>query len=81
MKNYLEKIKTATNTYRTPNFIITQDIKITSDFNENNEVISSDTFYRRNKWRDKQYEYLFRNRKSINGKRMQCTMHSRIFVD
>ena len=81
MINFLDKIENATNTYRTKYFIITQELEIVSDVCANNEVISHDTYFKRSKWRDKQYEYNFKTRKNINGKRLQSTMQSKIYVD
>lgn len=81
MKNFMETITNSTNVYRTKYFIIAQDIELQLDDYQNNAVISRDTFFYRNKIRDKQYEHLFRDRKNINGKRLPTTMYSRTFVE
>ena len=71
----------STNVYRTKHYIIKQSIDIQYDNTENNSIVSHDTFYKRTKNRDKQFEYFFRERKNINGKRLPSTMHTRRLVD
>lgn len=74
-------IENAINVYRTPLFIVVQNIGIRFDDSENNVMFSFDTFYSRNKSRDKEYEHIFRNRKYIDGKRIKTTMHARTYID
>ena len=58
----------AMNIYRTRDFIVKQVIGISYSDVENIAVISNDTFYRRTKKRDREYERIFWERKHINGK-------------
>ena len=71
----------AMNVYRTRDFIVKQVIGIKHSDVENIAVISNDTFYRRTKKRDREYERIFSERKQINGKRIPSTMYARTYVD
>lgn len=71
----------AMNVYRTRDFIVKQVIGIKYSDVENIAVISDDTFYRRTKKRDREYERIFWERKQINGKRIPSTMYARTYVD
>lgn len=71
----------AMNVYRTRDFIVKQVIGIKYSDVENIAVISNDTFYRRTKKRDREYESIFWERKQINGKRIPSTMYARTYVD
>lgn len=71
----------AMNVYRTRDFIVKQVIGIKYSDVENIAVISNDTFYRRTKKRDREYEHIFWERKQINGKRIPSTMYARTYVD
>ena len=71
----------AMNIYRTRDFIVKQVIGIKYSDVENIAVISNDTFYRRTKKRDREYERVFWERKYINGKRIPSTMYARTYVD
>lgn len=71
----------AMNVYRTREFIVKQVIGIKYSDVENIAVISNDTFYRRTKKRDREYERIFWERKQINGKRIPSTMYARTYVD
>ena len=71
----------AMNVYRTLDFIVKQVIGIKYSDVENIAVISNDTFYRRTKKRDREYERIFWERKQINGKRIPSTMYARTYVD
>lgn len=75
-----EFIIDSTNVYRTKHFIVKQSIDIQCDKLENNSIVSHDTFYKRTKSRDKEFEYFFRERKIINGKRLPSTMHTRNLI-
>lgn len=74
-------IENATNVYRTKEFIVKQVFGISFGGVENNVAISRDTYYRRTKKRDAEYELIFCSRKNINGKRLPTTMYSREYVD
>ncbi len=71
----------ATNVYRTKHYIVEQVLGINEHDVECNELCSHDTFYRRTKKRDTEYEKLFASRKRINGKRLPATMCSRKYVN
>lgn len=71
----------AMNVYRTRDFIVKQVIGIKYSDVENIAVISNDTFYRRTKKRDREYERIFWERKQINGKRIPSTMYARTYID
>ena len=58
------------NIYRTKDFIIVQKLAV-RELNGEAQLMSSDTFYRRNQLRDMQYEKIFASRgRKINGKRL-----------
>ena len=71
----------AMNVYRTRDFIVNQVIGIKYSDVENIAVISNDTFYRRTKKRDREYERIFWERKQINGKLIPSTMYAKTYVD
>ena len=80
--NYVpDFMEDAMNVYRTRDFIVKQVIGIKYSDVENIAVISNDTFYRRTKKRDREYERIFWERKQINGKRIPSTMYARTYVD
>lgn len=70
----------ATNVYRTKDFIVKQVIGIQYSASENNVTVSYDTFYRRTRKRDAEYEILFCQRKNTDGKRLPSTMYARTYV-
>ncbi len=71
----------ATNVYRTRDYIVKQVVGFKFSETENNLVYSHDTFYRRTKKRDREYEKIFYERKNIDGKRIPGTMYARTYVD
>ena len=74
-------INNADNIYRTKHFIVKQHLILdNADLNGTN-MISEDTFYKRTKVRDKQFDILFLNTTHKNGKRIPSTMCSRKYVD
>jgi len=77
----LEFMKNSTNVYRTKDFIVKQVIGIQYDDVENNVVFSWDTYYRRTKKRDAEYELVYCSRRNVNGKRLHTTMYSRDYID
>lgn len=81
MKNIPSFVKEATNVYRTKEFIVKQVIDIQYDSQEVANVFSHDTYYKRTPARDRQYEYLFSERRILNGKRLPSTAYSRRYVD
>ena len=74
-------LQDADNVYRTKHFIVKQVISINESDEENNQVISVDTYYRRNPKRDLAYNYLFQDKVNINGKRLPSTMYTRTYID
>lgn len=71
----------AMNVYRTRDYIVKQVVGVKLSDVENNVVLSHDTFYRRTKKRDCEYELIFCKRKHIDGKRIPSTMYARTYVD
>ena len=74
-------VQGATNVYRTRGFIVKQVVEIRNDCEQGIVVASHDTFYRRTKVRDAEYELTFFVRNHINGKRLPTTMYSRKYVE
>lgn len=81
MNRIPEFLDGATNVYRTKEYIVKQIISIRYDAEENNAVISRDTYYRRTEKRDAEYEIAFCMRKHIDGKRLPTTMYARTYID
>jgi hypothetical protein len=82
MENHVpEFMKDATNVYRTRDFIVRQVIGIQYDGVENNVVFSRDTYYRRTKKRDAEYELVYCSRRNVNGERLPTTMYSREYIN
>lgn len=73
--------KYATNVYRTKFYIVRQCMGIKYSEEEDNVLFSHDTYYRRTKTRDREYEEYYRDRKKMNGKRLPSMMYSRQYVD
>ena len=70
----------ADNVYRTKKYIVKQVLSLEMPTVEDNGIKSYDTFYKRTSIRDKQYNLIFRDRKSIDGKRLPCTMYARKYI-
>lgn len=82
MKNLIpEFIEDATNVYRTRHYIVKQNIGIQYGDEESTVLYSRDTFYRRTRRRDKEYEMVFCMRKRIDGKRLPTSMYTRTYID
>ena len=71
----------ANNVYRTRDYIVKQVIGVRTSDEEDNIIMSFDTYYRRTKKRDKIYEHVFAGKKHIDGKRLPSTMYSRKYID
>ena len=67
----------ADNVYRTNEFIVRQSIIVQADKIENTAIISYDTYYRRTRVRDFEYEIIFAERQDIEGKRLPSNMYVR----
>ena len=76
-KNFMEE---TINVYRTKHHIVVQKIGFKFDCEDDNFLYSFDTFYERNKYRDREYENIFENKININGKRIKTAMYSRRYV-
>lgn len=74
-------LSNATNVYRTKYYIIKQVIVIDCNEKIDSGIFSQDTFIRRTKSRDKEYEKIYNQRLNINGKRMPTNMCSRRYID
>ena len=71
----------ADNVYRTNEFIVRQSIVVQSDKMENTAIISYDTYFRRTRIRDFEFEIMFAERRDINGKRLQSNMYVRTYKE
>ena len=81
MKNIIpDFIIDADNVYRTRNYIVKQVLSLEMPTVEDNGIKSNDTFYKITSIRDKQYNLIFRDRKSIDGKRLPSTMYARKYI-
>ena len=76
-----EFARDADNVYRTDYHIVKQRMKVIRADDENQEVISIDTFYKRTGARDAEYESVYSKRKHIDGKRLPSTAYTRIYMD
>lgn len=75
-----EYLKGATNVYRTRFYIVKQVITVRYDEQNFNALVSTDTFYLRNKSRDEEYEYFLDFIKNIDGRRIPTAMSTRRYV-
>jgi hypothetical protein len=71
----------ATNIYRTKNYIVKQCMGIEYHNELENTLCSQDTYYKRTKARDKEYEKIFADKQNVNGKRIHSSMYSRTYID
>ena len=76
-----EFLQDADNVYRTKYFIVKQIIGIHESEEENNQVVSVDTYYRRTPKRDLAYNMAFQDKVNIDGKRLPSTMYTRTYID
>lgn len=76
-----EVTKLTENVYRTKDFIVKQNLYVMVNIEENNAVLSVDTYYRRTLLRDGKYLMLYKDRKHIDGKRLPSNMYVRTYVD
>lgn len=83
-KDFCNELLTDTcNVYRTENYIVKQDIAITTDEDTAiSKSVSCDTYYLRTLERDRDYEYIFEFRgKKIDGKRIRVAMYTREYIE
>ena len=71
----------STNVYRTKKYIVKQCMGMEYHDELDNCFCSQDTFIKRNKARDKEYEKIFSFKQNINGRRIHSTMYSRTYID
>lgn len=80
MRNLKEILIGAVNIYRTKDFIVKQNIALDYDFQGNSRIHSDDTYILRNRKLDKEYERIFYERESINGKRIHSATYIRTYI-
>ena len=73
--------KGATNVYRTENYIVKQVFGIQLDNKLGNVTMSYDTYYLRTPELDAIYEFMFSDRKKIDGKRLNTSMYVRTYIE
>ena len=80
MNNFIETIKNSDNVYRTKKHIVAQEISFEVNACGENRIFSNDTYFVRNKKIDKEFEFAFKDRKFINGKRVHSTIYVRHYI-
>lgn len=81
MKELSNLLNDAVNVYRTRKYIVKQILVIRESPTEQNILFSEDTFYKRTKTRDKEYNIIFKDKDNIDGKRLPSTSYSRRYVN
>ena len=69
------------NVYRTRDYIVKQELYLIVNAEQNNAVLSVDTYYRRTLVRDSKYQLLYKDRKHIDGKRFPSNTYIRTYID
>ena len=74
------------NVYRTRDYIVKQELYLIVNAEQNNAVLSVDTYYRRtllrdSKYRDSKYLLLYKDRKHIDGKRLPSNTYIRTYIE
>ncbi len=69
------------NVYRTRDYIVKQELYLIVNAEQNNAVLSVDTYYRRTLLRDSKYLLLYKDRKHIDGKRLPSNTYIRTYID
>ena len=77
MKQTPDFMQNATNVYRTSHFIVRPRLSVLCSEEENNAIISRDTFYKRTPVRNAEYEEIFAKREQIDGKRLPSSGYIR----
>ena len=75
------KAKLFENVYRTRDYIVKQELYLIVNAEQNNAVLSVDTYYRRTLARDTKYQLLYKERRHINGKRLPSNTYIRTYID
>lgn len=81
MKELSNLLNDAVNVYRTRKYIVKQILVIRESPTEQNILFSEDTFYKRTKMRDKEYNIIFKDKDNLDGKRLPSTSYSRRYVN
>ena len=69
------------NVYRTRDYILKQELYLIVNAEQNNAVLSVDTYYRRTLLRDSKYLLLYKDRKHIDGKRLPSNTYIRTYIE
>ena len=69
------------NVYRTRDYIVKQKLYLIVNAEQNNAVLSVDTYYRRTLLRDSKYLLLYKDRKHIDGKRLPSNTYIRTYIE
>ena len=69
------------NVYRMRDYIVKQELYLIVNAEQNNAVLSIDTYYRRTLLRDSKYQLLYKERKHIDGKRLPSNTYIRTYID
>ena len=69
------------NVYRTRDYIVKQELYLIVNAEQNNAVLSVDTYYRRTLVRDSKYLLLYKDRKHIDGKRLPSNTYIRTYIE
>lgn len=77
----MEFLDDADNVYRTKEFIVRQCVTFCVDDEGNNLLLSEDTYFARTPARDADYEFAFKLRKRLDGKRIRSASYTRQYVD
>lgn len=75
------EVENSTNVYRTNKYIVCQKLTIEIHSILQNFILSQDTYYKRTRQRDKEYEKEFGTRLDIDGKRLKSTSYTRKYID
>lgn len=75
------KAKLFENVYRTRDYIVKQELYLIVNAEQNNAVLSVDTYYRRTLERDSKYQLLYKERRHINGKRLPSNTYIHTYID
>lgn len=76
-----EKTKLTDNVYRTRDYIVKQELYLIVGVEQNNVILSVDTYIRRTIVRDCRYFWAFKDRKHIDGKRLPSNSYVRTYID
>lgn len=76
-----EKTKLTDNMYRTRDYIVKQELYLIVGVEQNNVILSVDTYIRRTIVRDCRYLWAFKDRKHIDGKRLPSNSYVRTYID